>query len=124
MFKKLIAALLMAPTITYAAGPVDGVYFCNAELSGPLEFYISVHSQSDGRTLFAHLSEKYDPNRMNGYGMGQLAGNTFFGGAYDGGPFDPRPFHMTVDGASLTGYIYIAFIRGPRPMPLACSKVW
>jgi hypothetical protein len=122
MLKKLMAALLMmAPAITYAAGAIDGIYFCNAEASGwKFGFYMTVNGKPDGRAIYAvPAMEMLTP--FYGYGIGQVSGNEFFGGNNFG-----LPFNTIVDGTSITGTIHIPTqeIGGVFAAPLSCLKAW
>jgi hypothetical protein len=120
MLKKLVGTVMMVPVLAHAAGPIDGIYFCNAAILGQIVgAYITVNGHPDGRTIFAVAAVQ--PNMpVYGYGIGQVSGNTFFGSTHLG-----LPFNLAVSGDSVVGTFTSSVPNiGLTPAAISCLKVW
>jgi hypothetical protein len=119
MLRALAAVLLMIPTLTYGAGPIDGIYFCTASWgSNTAPLYMTVNGQPDGRAIYA-IAAVQEATFPYGYGVGLLYGNTFSGTNNFG-----LVFNTTVDGVSITGTIDMNAGAGPVPVNFSCGKIW
>ena len=99
----LTLATLTFSILSYAAGPLDGIYSCDVSGQGYQEqVYVTVNGQPNGDSIYAIAAvSSYTP--IYGYGIGtatatEFSGNTMFG----------KPFSFKVNPyGGITGWTYM-----------------
>jgi hypothetical protein len=118
--KKLVCiALLAASGSAFASGLIDGIYDCSVtEFLGTNHAYLTINGHDDGRAIWAIPSVSLLTD-LNGYGVGQISGNTFSGSTMTG-----APFNFVINGNSLSGHAGVKFGNSVSLSLVTCNRFW
>jgi len=121
--KRLFISLLTTLVVTcvHAAGPLDGIYTCNASLAGSnYTSYVTVNGHPDGGTIYA-VAAVSPSQYFYGYGIGQASVTNFVGSTMYGYPFSFNANTMT---GTLNGSIGILVGTSVINATTSCNKLW
>jgi hypothetical protein len=113
-------------------GSVDGIYSCDADVSGSKQAtFLTLNGKRDGKTVYLISSFSPDRQSVSGFGMGLVSGRTFSGATSDGKKFsfDIGFNNLDGDGAyegvSLTGFAGLKTAEGKWVNAhLVCKSIW
>lgn len=123
IFKKaLVCVALVAGSGAFAGGPLDGAFDCRVSYPGSSAFDagLAVVTNAQGVTGFAPIALS-STNRIWGYGLGTLSGNSYSGITNYGQPFS---FSFNPQTLSFSGTGGVIINGVPVPTAVSCSKIF
>ena len=120
--KKLITGVLLVCTeFAMAAGPLDGIYYCDVYLYGyQYPSYVTLSGHADGTTVFT-VAAVSPSTTFYGFGIGSATSTSFSGNTSFGRPFS---FSANTLFGTMTGSIGVVWGGSAVNATASCGKIW